>query len=116
MDIVGSPACSGCSPQSFLPISVPYSAGLTHVDIPYAAPIDHDKIANIIFTLGYPEPNMIAAPGDELFLGNVDLECVSACSVAAVPEPSTWAMLLIGFAGIGFMAYRRKSKPVLMAV
>lgn len=23
-----------------------------------------------------------------------------------VPEPSTWAMLLIGFAGIGFMAYR----------
>jgi hypothetical protein len=28
--------------------------------------------------------------------------------VAAVPEPSTWAMLLIGFAGIGFVAYRRK--------
>jgi hypothetical protein len=33
----------------------------------------------------------------------------------AVPEPSTWAMMLIGFAGIGFMAYRRKSKPALMA-
>jgi hypothetical protein len=33
----------------------------------------------------------------------------------AVPEPSTWAMLLIGFAGVGFMAYRRKSKPALMA-
>jgi hypothetical protein len=29
----------------------------------------------------------------------------------AVPEPSTWAMMLLGFAGIGFMAYRRKSKP-----
>ena len=28
----------------------------------------------------------------------------------AVPEPSTWAMLLIGFAGLGFMAYRRKSR------
>jgi hypothetical protein len=27
--------------------------------------------------------------------------------VAAVPEPSTWAMLLIGFAGIGVMTYRR---------
>lgn len=25
-----------------------------------------------------------------------------------VPEPSTWAMLLIGFAGLGFMSYRRK--------
>jgi hypothetical protein len=28
-----------------------------------------------------------------------------------VPEPSTWAMILLGFAGVGFMAYRRKSKP-----
>jgi hypothetical protein len=33
----------------------------------------------------------------------------------AVPEPSTWAMLLLGFAGVGFMAYRRKSKPALFA-
>jgi hypothetical protein len=35
---------------------------------------------------------------------------------AAVPEPSTWAMMLLGFAGVGFMAYRRKSKPALIAV
>jgi hypothetical protein len=33
----------------------------------------------------------------------------------SVPEPSTWAMMILGFAGIGFMAYRRKSKPALMA-
>jgi CHRD domain/PEP-CTERM motif len=32
----------------------------------------------------------------------------------AVPEPSTWAMILLGFAGMGFMAYRRKSKPALV--
>src|SRR4029077_7392290 len=36
-------------------------------------------------------------------------------SLSAVPEPSTWAMLLLGFAGLGFMTYRRKSKPALMA-
>jgi len=34
--------------------------------------------------------------------------------VVAVPEPSTWAMMLVGFAGVGFMAYRRKSKPAPM--
>ena len=34
--------------------------------------------------------------------------------VPAVPEPSTWAMMILGFAGIGFMAYRRKSKPASM--
>jgi hypothetical protein len=32
-----------------------------------------------------------------------------------VPEPSTWAMMILGFAGVGFVAYRRKSKPALMA-
>ena len=28
----------------------------------------------------------------------------------AVPEPSTWAMLVLGFAGVGFISYRRKNK------
>jgi PEP-CTERM motif len=32
---------------------------------------------------------------------------------SAVPEPSTWAMMILGFAGIGFMAYRRKSQGAL---
>jgi hypothetical protein len=31
----------------------------------------------------------------------------------AVPEPSTWAMMLLGFAGLGLMAYRRKTRPAL---
>jgi PEP-CTERM motif len=26
----------------------------------------------------------------------------------AVPEPSTWAMMIMGFLGLGFLAYRRK--------
>ena len=30
--------------------------------------------------------------------------------VAAVPEPSTWAMMILGFAGVGFIAYRRSRK------
>jgi hypothetical protein len=30
-----------------------------------------------------------------------------------VPEPSTWAMLILGFFGIGFVAYRQKGKPAL---
>jgi hypothetical protein len=33
----------------------------------------------------------------------------------AVPEPSTWAMMILGFGGIGFMAYRRKSSAGLQA-
>ena len=37
---------------------------------------------------------------------------LSLTVTSAVPEPATWAMMVLGFAGIGFMAYRRKSKPV----
>ena len=27
---------------------------------------------------------------------------------SAVPEPSTWAMMLLGFAGMGFVGYRAR--------
>jgi hypothetical protein len=29
-------------------------------------------------------------------------------SVAAIPEPSTWAMMILGFLGVGFLGYRRR--------
>jgi PEP-CTERM motif len=49
----------------------------------------------------------LPAPGNLAFSLSGDL-------VAAVPEPSTWAMMILGFAGIGFVAYRQKSKPAWM--
>ena len=33
----------------------------------------------------------------------------------SVPEPSTWIMMLLGFAGLGFVAYRRRSQIALAA-
>jgi hypothetical protein len=46
--------------------------------------------------------------GTYLAYNNVDgqVATVTVATVSAVPEPSTWAMMLIGFAGIGFAAYR----------
>jgi hypothetical protein len=32
---------------------------------------------------------------------------IQQVSVGAVPEPATWAMMLLGFAGRGFAGYRR---------
>lgn len=41
---------------------------------------------------------------------------VSNFSVSAVPEPSTWAMMILGFVGLGFMAYRRKQNGAAFSV
>jgi hypothetical protein len=36
-------------------------------------------------------------------------------TVNAVPEPSTWAMMILGFAGIAAMTYRRRKSAMLAA-
>ena len=36
-------------------------------------------------------------------------------SISAVPEPTTWAMMLIGFCGLGFMVYRKKKQTLTLA-
>ncbi|MBN8991649.1 MAG: hypothetical protein J0H42_25710 [Rhizobiales bacterium] len=36
-------------------------------------------------------------------------------TVTAVPELSTWAMLILGFAGVGFMTYHRRNQVAALA-
>lgn len=36
--------------------------------------------------------------------------------ITAVPEPATWTMMILGLAGIGFMAHRRKPVAALITV
>ncbi len=36
-------------------------------------------------------------------------------SLTAVPEPSTWAMMLVGFGGLGYAALRRRRTALAAA-
>ena len=54
-------------------------------------------------------------PGTYVYMWGTGNAADSVIVNIGVPEPSTWAMIILGFAGLGFMAYRRKGKPVLMA-
>jgi hypothetical protein len=47
------------------------------------------------------------------FNGTYSISTVSGVSV--VPEPSTWAMMILGFAGVGAMAYRRSRKGTILS-
>jgi hypothetical protein len=54
---------------------------------------------------------------ETVFVSGASIGCTGpSCTITtAVPEASTWAMMLLGFAGLGLTAYRRKSKLALMA-
>jgi hypothetical protein len=61
-------------------------------------------------------PQVLGLGDPIVFLINVNFFEIDVTEqVASVPEPSTWAMMLIGFASLGFIGYRRKSKPALSA-
>jgi PEP-CTERM motif len=47
--------------------------------------------------------------GDVSFQSVKQIDFGFATTVAPVPEASTWSMMILGFAGVGFLAYRRKS-------
>jgi PEP-CTERM motif-containing protein len=49
------------------------------------------------------------------YVGGNAASAIDNLSVATVPEPSTWAMMLLGFSGIGYLAYRRRNQRALNA-
>jgi hypothetical protein len=87
-----------------------------------------DLVGLIFLGLGYVEidfggPQTIKYDGgsfklaiDDIYLYSLDAKDpitghvfdVNSAPVAAVPEPSTWAMMLLGFSGLGLTTYRRK--------
>jgi hypothetical protein len=60
----------------------------------------------------YVDPMFIAPTGYTLDIS----QGIGNLGVSAAPEPSTWAMMILGFAGIGFMAYRRKQNGPALRV
>jgi len=43
----------------------------------------------------------------------LDVRITAVALAGPVPEPSTWAMMILGFAGVGFLAYRRRNQAVV---
>lgn len=82
-------------------------AGIVHIDFNP----DTVKFGNDLYTLTV----------DDVTLGTLgpfgssrNLEGAISMT-AAVPEPATWAMIVIGFAALGFCAHRRKSIAATVA-
>ena len=63
-------------------------------------------------------PSPLVEPIDSEGLGANDASWFGANIElsGSVPEPSTWAMMLLGFAGLGFAGYRKTRKAASIAV
>jgi hypothetical protein len=62
----------------------------------------NDSVINLGSDLG---------PNIDLTLSVIDGPGGAFAVGGAVPEPSTWAMMLFGFAGLAWAGYRRASRP-----
>jgi PEP-CTERM motif len=77
-------------------------ASFTNAEIGYEQTTGYNPVVFFIST-----QNPTGGSTQTVDLGTSDV-FGTAVVTASVPEPSTWAMMLLGFAGIGFIAYRRR--------
>lgn len=84
----------------------PYIAGTGTFDLTALGLHSTTSVTGITFFFG---------TGHEASL-NAAIDVIDTGVTASVPEPSTWAMMFLGFAGLGFMGYRRSRKGVASAM
>jgi hypothetical protein len=92
-------------------------AGGVQQNLEFTSSTNGARVVTIFAGLSFPQQGV--EPGGIGFdIGLIGYETITyfsgpqvigeAVRIAAVPEPSTWAMMILGFCGLGFMAYRRK--------
>jgi hypothetical protein len=98
------------------------SSGLVTLTLSFANVLDNSLwiIPQVVDALevnsgGVPAHDGIAATGVREDFGFITETVLIADPVSTTPLPPSWTMMVIGIAGFGFVAYRRKSKPALMA-
>jgi hypothetical protein len=105
----GEPFCSTSLPCTdvFTGFQFVFSSGvdITNVTVdPASAPDFRPVLGGLTFT---PTAIDVNVAGDEPAVGDkLILDVTTRTTV--IPEPSTWALMLLGFAGLGFAGYRRQ--------
>jgi hypothetical protein len=84
---------------------------VTHdTDAPHPTSLTSEFSYNIKLVAPFQNNGTFHIGGDTISLTPITVTLTDGDTVAAVPEPSTWAMMILGFAGIGAMTYRRRKQ------
>ena len=112
--LAGGPAYQDLmSGNSYGQVSLPNTSTVS-VALNTAALADINAHAGGIFIIGFLDSTANAIPATQesgAYPNGVALTLASA-----VPEPSTWAMMILGFAGVGYMTYRRRKQSNALTV
>jgi PEP-CTERM motif len=98
-DIVGFLSFRGIGPQLNVPTGYTSNSPLSDT-----ATYDNQTFASLGVSPGVYEWKWGTGPNQNFIL-----------KAGTVPEPSTWAMMLLGFVGLGFAGYRASRKSVALA-
>jgi hypothetical protein len=126
--LAAGPSASANS-TSTTPVTLTFTSPLTSLSFLWGSPDDYNDLT-IVTTHGTYQINgsqMIGLADSGNNADTTDVEFTSLTGdilsmafssnqnafevggfASAVPEPATWAMMVLGFLGVGFMAYRRK--------
>ena len=104
-DLAGSQGGSGNIDPFFHSTRIEFSIGGVTQELTMnpATPFTHYSF--LFNTTGDGQLTFRDLAGGNNNIGNL----LDNVSVSAIPEPSTWAMMIVGFFGLGFVAYRRKT-------
>jgi hypothetical protein len=114
---------AGTSPSSTITLTATGATSATHAGaagtVTNVSPGTDAGAGEWLVTLTTPLlfTNLVLQPGDGgTSAAQGDFAFVSL-TVGGVPEVSTWAMMILGFFGVGLMAYRRKAaRPIFRLV
>jgi hypothetical protein len=102
------------APNDSIPLDYSQSGTYASADYPMYAYFDAFSVSLDLQT-GQSTGNWTAA---DVMLSSVTVSSITvgdSPSPTSVPEPSTWAMMLLGFAGLGFAGYRTSRKAASIA-
>jgi hypothetical protein len=109
------PQTNGIFGQTLMSSPVPGLSGTGEGSLGYASPVGSGPLGNLgayADTFGI----VTNALGTVNVGGEIEaLEFAPTTFTPGTPEPATWAMMLLGFAGLGFLGYRQTAKARLAA-
>jgi hypothetical protein len=93
---------------------VAYTSGVVSIDSSTGATVASFDVTGTYTAANFElSADTVDPPGGNLVVSYAATHLAPALDLGAgpatalIPEPSTWAMMLIGFAGLGFVGYRR---------